>query len=170
MSILNRRQVCLPENAFMKHLILSLFAGLAAAVAIGVLAYADHLYSGYVLLMAPFGASAVLVFGVPDSPLAQPKNVILGHLLTAFIGIAFVQFVGVTPITLAVATGAAITGMLLTKTTHPPAGANPILIMLAGESWGFLVSPVLIGTLMIVAVGMIHKQLRQKLISEGSCM
>ncbi|EEY37018.1 HPP family protein [Vibrio mimicus MB451] len=112
--------------------------------------------------MAPFGATAVLVFGVPDSPLAQPKNVIFGHLITAFVGIFFTQFIGVSPLSLALATGIAVSAMLLTKTTHPPAGANPLLIMLAGQSWTFLVTPVLLGAVLIVLVGksmqVLHKQ------------
>ena len=61
--------------------------------------------------------------------------------------------VGVSPITLALASGFAVTAMLLTKTTHPPAGANPILIMLAGEGWSFLVALVLIGAVLLVLVG-----------------
>lgn len=103
--------------------------------------------------MAPFGATTVLVFGVPESPLAQPRNVILGHLLTALIGVCFTEFVGVTPFSLAAATGFAVSAMLLTKTTHPPAGANPLLIMLTGQSWGFLLAPVLLGAVIIVLVG-----------------
>ena len=79
----------------MNNLLVSLFAGLGAALAIGLLAFAETLYAGAILLMAPFGASAVIIFGLPKSPLAQPKNVILGHLITAFIGLVFVEFVGV---------------------------------------------------------------------------
>ncbi|CAB1261780.1 HPP family protein [Vibrio cholerae] len=106
-----------------------------------------------VLLMAPFGATAVLVFGVPNSPLAQPKNVIFGHLITSFIGVIFTQYIGVSAISLAVATGLAVSAMLITKTTHPPAGANPLLIMLSGQGWSFLFTPVLLGAVAIVLVG-----------------
>ncbi|GHY80341.1 HPP family protein [Vibrio cholerae] len=106
-----------------------------------------------VLLMAPFGATAVLVFGVPNSPLAQPKNVIFGHLITSFIGVIFTQYIGVSAISLAVATGLAVSAMLITKTTHPPAGANPLLIMLSGQGWSFLFTPVLLGAVVIVLVG-----------------
>ncbi len=137
----------------MNHILLSIIAGIGASIAIGSLSYFDHSFYNLALLMAPFGATTVLVFGVPDSPLAQPKNVILGHLLTAFVGVFFVQFIGVTPISLALATGIAVTLMLVTKTTHPPAGANPILIMLSGQSWGFLITPVLIGAVLIVLIG-----------------
>ncbi|NAW86666.1 HPP family protein [Photobacterium halotolerans] len=132
---------------------IALLSGLGAAVAIGLLSLAENLTSAGLWLMAPFGATAVLVFGVPDSPLAQPKNVIAGHLLTALIGVFFVSFVGVTPFTLALASGLAVSAMLLTKTTHPPAGANPLLIMLTGQSWSFLITPVLIGAVVMVLVG-----------------
>ncbi|WP_311567368.1 HPP family protein [Photobacterium arenosum] len=137
---------------------IALLSGLGAAVAIGLLSLAENLTSAGLWLMAPFGATAVLVFGVPDSPLAQPRNVIAGHLLTAFIGVFFVSFVGVTSLTLAVASGLAVSAMLLTKTTHPPAGANPLLIMLTGQTWSFLITPVLIGAVVMVLVGqMVNK-------------
>ncbi|TKB48568.1 HPP family protein [Ferrimonas sediminicola] len=137
----------------MNRTLLNIVAGLGASLAIGLLSYFDSVSSQLVLLMAPFGATAVLVFGVPESPLAQPKNVILGHLITAFVGVFFTQFIGVTPLTLALATGVAVTAMLLTDTTHPPAGANPLLIMLSNQGWSFLITPVLLGTLIIVVVG-----------------
>jgi CBS-domain-containing membrane protein len=146
----------------MNHSLLSVIAGLGASLAIGLLSFMEANLGDVALLMAPFGATAVLVFGVPDSPLAQPKNVILGHLITAFIGVVFVQYVGVTPFTLALATGLGVSAMLLSKTTHPPAGANPILIMLSGQSWGFLITPVLIGAVVIVLVGKALNMLQNK--------
>lgn len=140
-----------------------LVAGIAAAITISLLAYLEAFTSQGWWLMAPFGATCVLVFGIPKSPLAQPKNVIAGHFLSALVGVVFVTFVGVEPWSLGVATGVAIALMLATKTTHPPAGANPVLIMLTGQSWSFLVSPVLAGAVVIVAIGyvvnkLVHKQ------------
>lgn len=137
----------------MNNMVMSIFAGLGAFLAIGLLSFLDSSMNEVAWLMAPFGATAVLVFGVPGSPLAQPKNVICGHLITAFIGVVFTQYIGVTPVTLALATGIAVSAMLMTKTTHPPAGANPLLIMLSGQSWGFLITPVLLGAVLIVLVG-----------------
>ncbi|MEW6997430.1 HPP family protein [Colwelliaceae bacterium BS250] len=144
----------------MNRFALALFAGFGASVAIGVLSYLDTDITSVALLMAPFGATTVLVFGVPESPLAQPKNVIFGHLITAFIGVFFVEYIGVTSLSLAIATGLAVSAMLLTKTTHPPAGANPLLIMLTGQSWGFLLTPVLFGAIVIVLVGKSMKKLQ----------
>lgn len=151
----------------MNHSLLSVIAGIGASLAIGLLSVMEANLSDVALLMAPFGATAVLVFGVPDSPLAQPKNVILGHLITAFIGVVFTQYVGVTPITLAIATGLGVTAMLLSKTTHPPAGANPILIMLSGQSWGFLITPVLLGAMIIVLVGKVLRIMQNKFAKLG---
>lgn len=142
----------------------ALLAGLGAALAIGVLSFTEANLSEVALLMAPFGASVVLVFGLPDSPLAQPKNVVLGHVLTAVIGVAFTHFFPVSSMTLALATGLGVSAMLITKTTHPPAGANPILIMLTGQSWGFIVNPVLIGALVIVMVGRLYRQWTKNLL------
>lgn len=146
----------------MKKLFVSLLAGVGAFIAIAALSYTDAAVTEVMLLMAPFGATAVLVFGVPNSPLAQPKNVIFGHLLTAFIGVAFTQYVGVTPLTLALATALGVSAMLLTDTTHPPAGANPIFIMVAQQSWSFLLTPVLVGAVLIVLVGKAMQFVRQQ--------
>lgn len=130
-----------------------MIAGLSASLAIAILAYLDQYIEGSLWLMAPFGATTVLVFALPDSPLAQPRNVIFGHLLAATVGLIFVKFVGVYPWSLGLATGVAISLMLITKTTHPPAGANPILVMLLNPGWGFLLTPVLVGAVIIAALG-----------------
>jgi len=150
----------------MNKLFLPLLAGIGASLAIGLLSYMQQNLSDIALLMAPFGATVVIVFGLPDSPLAKAKNVIFGHLITAFIGIFFVQFIGVSPLYLAMATGLGVSAMLLTKTTHPPAGANPILIMLSAQSWSFLVTPVLIGAVVIVLLGKLMRIAKIKLMSQ----
>ncbi|MEH8018461.1 HPP family protein [Rheinheimera muenzenbergensis] len=137
----------------MNSIVAAILAGVGAFMAIGLLSVIDSALGNIVLIMAPFGATAVLVFGVPLSPLAQPKNVIFGHLITAFVGVLFSQCIGVSTLTLALATGIAVSAMLITKTTHPPAGANPLLIMLSGQSWGFLITPVLLGAVFIVLIG-----------------
>ena len=108
-------------------------------------------------LMAPFGATAVLVFGVPQSPLAMPKNVIGGHMLTAMIGVVFSYYSADSAIMIGLAVGIAITLMIITKTIHLAAGANPILIIESGQSWDFLIMPVLAGTVFIVLSGFVAR-------------
>ena len=142
----------------------SSIAGLGAAIAILVLCVLSNLQHTVVLIMAPFGATTVLVFGLPNSPLAQPKNVIFGHMITALIGLICLHMLGVTPITLALATGVAVACMMLTDTTHPPAGANPLLIMLTHQDWSFLITPVFIGAVLIVIVGKVYSLIKNNML------
>ncbi|SFM18980.1 HPP family protein [Marinobacter zhejiangensis] len=136
-----------------------LIAGLGAMVCITVLSALGMTTQRSIWLMAPFGATMVILFGLPESPLAQPRNIVLGHLLTTTIGLAVATLVGVSPWSMGLAVGLAVGLMLLTNTTHPPAGANPLVVMLAGEHWDFLVMPVAAGALLIVAFGVLYHRL-----------
>lgn len=146
----------------MNRYLFATIAGVGASLTIGLLLMLEASVENTVLIMAPFGATAVLVFGVPNSPLAQPKNVILGHLMTAAIGIIFYQYVGVNAMSIALATGLGVSCMLMSNTTHPPAGANPILIMMSGQGWLFLLTPVLLGAIIIVFMGKGLQKLQQR--------
>lgn len=131
-----------------REAVLAGLGGFITILCLGSLtAYLDRL-----LLIAPFGASCVLVFGVPDSPLARPRNVIGGHLISTMVGLTVLTVLGSGPFALALGVGIAISTMMLTRTVHPPAGADPIVVILAGASWPFLVTPVLLGTVFIVLV------------------
>ena len=107
------------------------------------------------LLMAPFGATCVLLFAVPESPLSQPANVIGGHLLAAVISLVLVQFLPPTWWALAIGVGLTITAMTLLRVTHPPAGADPIVIMLAAPGVEFLLTPVLAGSIILIYIAKI---------------
>ncbi|MGI0116054.1 HPP family protein [Zooshikella sp. RANM57] len=131
-------------------------AGIGAMLCITALSSLDQATQSLAWLMAPFGATIVILFGLPDSPLAQPRNIILGHLMTTLIGLIMLHFFVVNAWTLGAAVGLAVALMIVTKTTHPPAGANPLLIMLTGQSWIFLFNPVFIGTLLIVTIGVVY--------------
>ncbi|WP_250463722.1 HPP family protein [Microbulbifer litoralis] len=137
---------------------LALIAGLGAATCITLLSGLGRLNDA-LWLMAPFGATMVILFGLPASPLAQPRNIVCGHLLTTGVGLLVATALGVNAWTLGLAVGLAVTLMLLTDTTHPPAGANPLVVMLTGQDWHFLISPVAIGTLAIVAFGLAYHRL-----------
>ncbi|WP_020180402.1 HPP family protein [Methylopila sp. M107] len=133
-------------------------AGLGGFIVIFLLAELSQM-SGAALLIAPFGASCVLVFGLPQSPLAQPRNVIGGHLVSATVGLVAFALLGATPLAFGLGVGAAIAAMLVTRTTHPPAGADPIVVILAGASWPFLFAPVLVGAVAIVLGGIVFHRL-----------
>lgn len=133
----------------------ALLAGLGAGLTIAVLAEASAL-TELPLIIAPFGASCALVFGALASPLAHPRNVIGGHLISATLGLLAASLISVPALAMAVGVGLAIAGMLLTTTLHPPAGANPIVVVLTGASWPFLLAPVACGTVVIVAMGILY--------------
>lgn len=133
----------------------ALIAGIGAALCISGLGWIGSLHQA-IWLIAPFGATMVILFSLPASPLAQPRNIVAGHLLTSIVGLLTVSVAGISPWSLGAAVGIAIMLMQLSHTTHPPAGANPLLIMLSGEQWPFLITPILSGTLAIVIFGYLY--------------
>lgn len=134
---------------------------IGAFAAIAVTAWLSDV-SGASWLMAPFGASCVLAFGLPDSPLAQPRSIIGGHLISTLIGLIVLQFLGNSWWSEALAVGLALTAMQQTRTVHAPAGANPLVVMATNPGYGFLITPVLIGTLVIVGVALCINNLRDR--------
>jgi CBS-domain-containing membrane protein len=109
----------------------------------------------FIFIIAPFGASCVLAFAAWESPLAQPRNIIGGHFISALIGLIVSHIFGNKPWTIALAVGLAIALVVLTKTTHPPAGADPILIITTNAAWNFLFFPVLTGTIILTTIAII---------------
>lgn len=127
----------------------SLLAGTGGGLAILLLALLEFCLP-FPYLMAPFGATCVILFALPDSPLAQPRNVIGGHLISSLVGLVISSSFGVHAWSLALAVGLSIAFMQWTKTIHPPAGANPLLIMMTGAPWTYLLFPVGIGAIVLV--------------------
>ena len=125
----------------------------------------SHL-TGYTYIMAPFGASCVILFAVSQSPLAQPRNVIFGHLISAFVGLVFLKLFGNDMIVAASAVGVAIVTMQYFRSVHPPAGANPLVILLTADKidydFTFLLFPVLSGAVILVAIAYITNNLFNK--------
>jgi CBS-domain-containing membrane protein len=90
--------------------------------------------AGFPLLIGSFGASAVLLFGANESPLAQPRNLIGGHLLSAIAAVLITALCGSGPLAIDIGVGASIFLMDITRTTHPPGGATA-LIGIQGHAW-----------------------------------
>jgi len=108
-------------------------------------------------LVAPIGASAVLVFGVPASPLAQPWSVVGGNALSALAGVACVSAFGHGPWVGAVAVSLAIGLMFSLRCLHPPGGASALFPVLAGiGDFHFVLFPVLINSLLLVLAGVAY--------------
>ena len=139
-----------------KLIIQSTLAGIFSIITIGVLTVLTYKTSYGIFLIASFGSTMVLLYGYPESPFAQPKNIILGHFLTALIGIIFLNFFPL-PIYLNIplAVGFGVMLMILLKVTHPPAGGNPIIVIIGSVSFDYLLTPVLIGSIIVVLFGVI---------------
>ncbi len=129
-------------------------AGLGGFVAISVLVLLTDHFS-LALILGSFGASCVLVFGYPDAPFSQPRNIVAGHFFSSLIGLAFLYLFGPQWWSVAMAVGMAIAVMMLTRTVHPPAASNPVIVFLMKPAWDFLLFPTLVGAVILVAVALI---------------
>ena len=137
------------------------FAGVGAALGIAFTGLLAALLAGRgpePLLIAPIGASAVLVFAVPASPLAQPWPVIGGNMLSALFALLVVRLVPHEAGAAALAVGGAIVLMALARCLHPPGGAVALGVVLLGHGagqplWSFPVVPVGLDSLLLVAAG-----------------
>ena len=126
-------------------------AGVGGLLAIGLVAWISR-YSGHPLLMAPFGATCVLLFSLPASPLSQPVNVIAGHLISTAIGLLLHTLLPDQWWSLGIAVGLAIAAMAAFRVTHPPAGADPLVVFFENAGWDYLVFPVALGSVALVLV------------------
>lgn len=131
-------------------------ASIGAAGCIFILSLFTEIDPSVAFLMAPFGATMVIVFALPEGPLAQPRNVFLGHALTAVVGLVMLHYAGVNSLTLAIAVGLGVAVMMLADAVHPPAGANPLLVMLTGQAWDFLFMPVMSGAIVIILFAVVY--------------
>jgi CBS-domain-containing membrane protein len=138
----------------------SIIAGLFSAITIGVLTLLTYKTQFGMFLIASFGSSMVLLYGYPESPFAQPKNIFFGHLLTSLIGIIFLLFIPL-PIYILIplAVGAGVGSMILLEVTHPPAGGNPIIIIIGSVSLDYLINPIISGSIIILVFGIILNRL-----------
>jgi CBS domain-containing membrane protein len=110
-------------------------------------------------LIAPMGATAVLVFAVPASPLAQPWSVIGGNTVSALIGIGFARAVDDVALASALAVSAAIGAMFLLRCLHPPGGATALLVVLTHSvGWRFAAAPVLTNSLLMVLAAIAYNR------------
>ncbi|MGV3621166.1 MAG: HPP family protein [Archangium sp.] len=131
-------------------------AVVGAALGILVTALISHAIAGTISpwMVAPLGASAVLVFAVPASPLAQPWSVIGGNTLSAACGVLCVRLIGVPEYAAGAAVGLAIAVMFTLRCLHPPGGAAALLVALAGvNDPRFVLFPVLTNSVLLVAMG-----------------
>ena len=133
-----------------------LLAGVGAAVTISILAYITYQTELGLWLLASFGATTVIVFGYHDNPFSQPKNVFFSHLLTSVVGILFLYLLPLPNfILIPIAVGISVGLMILLNIAHPPAGANPIIIIMGSVSLDYIISPIILGSIIILIFAII---------------
>mgnify|MGYP001281982122 FL=1 len=134
----------------------SFLAGFFSIITISVLTILTYKTEYGIFLLASFGSSMVLLYGYPESPFAQPKNVFFGHLITALVGLFFLNFVTL-PIYMLIplAVGFGVGLMIFLNVTHPPAGGNPIIVIIGSVSFDYLLSPVITGSIIIIVFAII---------------
>ena len=138
----------------------SILAGFFSAVTIGTLTLLTYKTEFGVFLIASFGSSMVLLFGYPESPFAQPKNIFFGHLLTSLVGMFFLYLIPLPLyIIIPISVGVGVSLMILLKITHPPAGGNPIIVIMGSVSPDYLINPIIIGSGIILIFGVVLNRL-----------
>ncbi|WP_435085256.1 HPP family protein [Candidatus Pelagibacter bacterium nBUS_33] len=138
----------------------ALIAGFFSAFTIGVLTLLTYKSTLGYFLAGSFGSSMVLLYGFPESPFAQPKNVFFGHLVTTLVGIIFVNYIPLPIyINIALAVGAGIFFMILLNVVHPPAGGNPIIVIIGSVSYEYLISPIIFGCILILLLAVLINKL-----------
>ncbi len=143
---------------------LGAFLGIGAVAGVGQL-----FFSGLelTLMIGSFGASAVLLYGAPRSPLAQPRNLMGGHALSALIGVLCWQFLHATPwLAQALAVATAIALMHLTRTLHPPGGATALIATLGAAEiqrlgFWYVLMPATLGPLILLLVALLVNNIPQ---------
>lgn len=152
---------------------------LGSSLALAVMALLDSRMGspmGLPLLIGSFGASAVLVFGAPSSPLARARNVIGGHVLSALVGVLCASLLGDTPwLASGLAVGTAIALMSATGTLHPPGGATALIAVTGGEGIRqlgllYVLVPCLTGALLLLAMAVLFSRAERWAGLVGACL
>ena len=138
----------------------SLLAGDLSSITIGALALLTYKTEFGIFLIASFGSSMVLLYGYPESPFSQPKNIFFGHLLTSLVGIFFLYSVPL-PIyfLIGLSVGVGVFLMIFLKVPHPPAGGNPLIVIIGSFSIDYIINPIIIGSIIILTFGIVLNRL-----------
>ena len=141
-------------------IIKALIAGFFSAITISALTFLTYKTEFGIFLIASFGSTMVLLYGYPESPFAQPKNIFFGHLVTSITGLFVLYFIPLPLyINLPLAVGAGVAFMILLKITHPPAGGNPIIVIIGSVSLDYIINPIISGTIIVLIFGVVLNRL-----------
>ncbi len=134
-----------------RRIALGVIAGaVGGAVAIGAMQLISD-YAAFPLMFVPFATSIVLVMGTPAMEPSQPRALVGGHLIATLVGLLIVKLVGSSEWAAACAVGLSMVAMYLTRTFHPPAGIDPLIVVVYDKSWDFFLAPVALGACLLAA-------------------
>jgi CBS-domain-containing membrane protein len=147
-----------------KEILLSAVGGFLGVL--GIFMISDALFGDEiaVLIVPSMGASAVLLFAAPHAPFSQPWNVLVGHLLSAAIGVACWQWIPYPAIAASVGVGLAIAAMYLARCLHPPGGATALAAVIGSAElhqleFGYVIQPILFNVTLILMTAMLFNGL-----------
>jgi CBS domain-containing membrane protein len=118
-----------------------------------------------IFLIGSFGASSVLIYGIVNSPLAQPRNLLGGHVICALIGVTVQKFVpGEVWFNAGLAVSLSIVAMQVTKTLHPPGGATALIAVIGSQQikdlgYLYVISPIVTGVIILLLIALIFNNL-----------
>jgi len=144
------------------------WAFLGSFIGIAIIAYLQSRtlpHSDVVYLIGSFGASSVLIYGVIQSPLAQPRNLVGGHVISAIVGVTIAKFVpDIFWLTATLSVSISIVLMQLTKTLHPPGGATALIAVTGSAEiknlgYWYVIMPVLSGVLILLLVALVFNNM-----------
>lgn len=147
------------------------WAFIGSFIGLGIITFLEYKFlpeSDLVFLIGSFGASCVLVYGVIQSPLAQPRNLVGGHLVSAIIGVTIQKLLpDLIWVAAPLAVSLSIVFMQITKTLHPPGGATALIAVTGSAEiknlgYFYVISPVLSGALILLVIALIFNNLTSK--------
>ena len=138
-----------------KKIILSFIGSFIAIFLLGIISIQQN----QTLLIAPFGASTVLLFGISNSPLAQPRNLILGNIFGAISAVLSVKILGLSYISCAIAVSIAICLGQIFRCLHPPAGAIAVLGVISNAKMLYVITPVLTGSILLLILAIMFNKI-----------
>jgi len=143
------------EQVNWKELILS---SLGCFLSIGLIALISTHYN-VPLVIPSFGASVILLYTTCHVPMAQPRNVLGGHVVSAFAGVSLYHLLGNNWWSITLAVALAMTLMTLTSTLHPPGGATAFVAVYSGQNFSFIFAPVFTGSIILILVALLINNL-----------
>ena len=156
----------IPARASLSEIFWSAIGAFTGILAVYVIGHLEQFnLEDSLFLLGSFGASAILIYGAPKSPFAQPRSLILGHTLSAVVGVSCALLLGSYPVlSAALAVSLALTVMHFTNSIHPPGGATALIAVIGSDqirqlSYWYVLSPVFTGAVIMLVVALLVNNL-----------